>query len=269
VHGNRGGGGVQCAVRWRWSRCRRRRICRDPGGRGLAGRARRPPSARDDRGRALYRTSDQRECDDGGRGGGCRLRRRMAGPALCGKVRPRGSPRGAAPRCRARVRARGAGDAAGARARRAGGEEHSRWALDYFVFSRSLWGPPDALPAFAIGRPAFDNWLVRRAVLLGKPVPPPPPLFVSPTRPRTVQTSPLPGHRCLASAGRDAPGLRPNPEPRNVAPRDDAREGPPRVPQLPCRAWRGARGALVAEGPRGGRRTSTGTCRRARAPRRT
>ena len=84
---------------------------------------------------------------------------------------PRGSPPSAAPRCRARarLRARGAGDAAGARTRRAGGEEHSRWALDYFVFSRSFWGPPAALPAFAIGRPAFDNWLVRRAVLLGKP----------------------------------------------------------------------------------------------------
>lgn len=55
-------------------------------------------------------------------------------------------------------------------AAKAGGEEHTRWALDYFIFTKSLWGPPVEIPPFAIGRPAFDNWLVRRAVVLGKPV---------------------------------------------------------------------------------------------------
>ncbi len=72
--------------------------------------------------------------------------------------------------------------------------EHSRWALDYFAFTPGLWLPgrpvgpaaggrtaaaaaahPNAsarvgVPPFAVGRPGLDNWLVRRAVELGRPV---------------------------------------------------------------------------------------------------
>ncbi len=37
---------------------------------------------------------------------------------------------------------------------------HSPSGIDYFVFSRGLWGD---IPAFLAGRPGFDNWLIWRA----------------------------------------------------------------------------------------------------------
>jgi hypothetical protein len=40
------------------------------------------------------------------------------------------------------------------------GAWHGVTGLDYFVFSRGLWG---ALPPLAIGRTAWDNWLIYRA----------------------------------------------------------------------------------------------------------
>ncbi len=41
------------------------------------------------------------------------------------------------------------------------------WAIDYFVHSRGLWA---GMPPFAIGRFAFDNWLIYDAVRQGAPV---------------------------------------------------------------------------------------------------
>lgn len=43
---------------------------------------------------------------------------------------------------------------------RAKGRLHAITGIDYFAFSRHLW---DAIPPFAIGRTAWDNWLVGRA----------------------------------------------------------------------------------------------------------
>jgi hypothetical protein len=40
-------------------------------------------------------------------------------------------------------------------------------AIDYFVFSRGLWGE---LPPLAAGRASFDNWLLGRALELGVPL---------------------------------------------------------------------------------------------------
>ena len=40
------------------------------------------------------------------------------------------------------------------------GELHGKKGMDYFVFSRGLF---DSIPAFAIGRMAWDNWLVYKA----------------------------------------------------------------------------------------------------------
>ena len=40
-------------------------------------------------------------------------------------------------------------------------------AIDYFVFARGMWG---RLPAFAIGRTAWDNWLIYKARQLKIPV---------------------------------------------------------------------------------------------------
>ncbi|MGH9726530.1 MAG: hypothetical protein ACRD41_15820 [Candidatus Acidiferrales bacterium] len=40
-------------------------------------------------------------------------------------------------------------------------------AIDYFVFRPSLWGK---IPAFAIGRPCYDNWLLYQASHLGASV---------------------------------------------------------------------------------------------------
>lgn len=47
------------------------------------------------------------------------------------------------------------------------GSQHSVVGLDYFVYPRGFWG---TLPAFAIGRTAWDNWLIYRARELGVPV---------------------------------------------------------------------------------------------------
>jgi len=42
------------------------------------------------------------------------------------------------------------------------------WWIDYFAFSRGLYGPD--LPPFAIGRTAWDNWLVWKVIHSRKPV---------------------------------------------------------------------------------------------------
>lgn len=47
------------------------------------------------------------------------------------------------------------------------GSLHSYTGVDYYVFSRGLW---DKIPPFAIGRTAYDNWLIYKARLLGVPV---------------------------------------------------------------------------------------------------
>jgi len=41
------------------------------------------------------------------------------------------------------------------------------WGSDYFVFSRGLWAN---IPAFAIGRTSWDNWLIYEALKLGAAV---------------------------------------------------------------------------------------------------
>jgi hypothetical protein len=48
-----------------------------------------------------------------------------------------------------------------------GGKLHGPWGLDYFLFPRGLYRD---IPPFAIGRGAWDNWLVYRARSLGIPV---------------------------------------------------------------------------------------------------
>jgi len=40
------------------------------------------------------------------------------------------------------------------------GELYPRFAIDYFVFPKGIWGE---IPPFAIGRPAWDNWILYRA----------------------------------------------------------------------------------------------------------
>lgn len=47
------------------------------------------------------------------------------------------------------------------------GSLYSASAIDYFVFTRGLWG---SIPPFAIGRPGWDNWMIYRARFLGVPV---------------------------------------------------------------------------------------------------
>jgi hypothetical protein len=47
------------------------------------------------------------------------------------------------------------------------GSLHLQWGIDYFVFTQGLWGE---IPPFAIGRTAWDNWLIYRARSLGAPV---------------------------------------------------------------------------------------------------
>lgn len=47
------------------------------------------------------------------------------------------------------------------------GSLYSTSAIDYFVFTRGLWG---SIPPFAIGRPGWDNWMIYRARFLGAPV---------------------------------------------------------------------------------------------------
>ncbi len=44
------------------------------------------------------------------------------------------------------------------------GRLQSPTGIDYFAFRRGMWGD---IPGFAIGRPAFDNWLLYRACALG------------------------------------------------------------------------------------------------------
>ena len=41
---------------------------------------------------------------------------------------------------------------------------HGIKGMDYFVFPAGLWG---SIPSFAIGRPAWDNWMIYRAYTLG------------------------------------------------------------------------------------------------------
>ncbi len=44
------------------------------------------------------------------------------------------------------------------------GELHAETGMDYFAYSRGLWGP---IPPFAIGRTVWDNWLMYRACARG------------------------------------------------------------------------------------------------------
>ncbi len=41
-----------------------------------------------------------------------------------------------------------------------GGKLYPHFAIDYFVFPKGIWGQ---IPPFAIGRPAWDNWILYRA----------------------------------------------------------------------------------------------------------
>eukprot|EP01012_Entosiphon_sulcatum_P055639 TRINITY_DN7791_c0_g1_i1.p1 TRINITY_DN7791_c0_g1~~TRINITY_DN7791_c0_g1_i1.p1 ORF type:complete len:392 (+),score=52.97 TRINITY_DN7791_c0_g1_i1:22-1176(+) len=53
---------------------------------------------------------------------------------------------------------------------RLAGAKHDRIdAEDYFIFTRNFFGKAE-LPAFHVGRPGYDNWLVNRAIGTGKPV---------------------------------------------------------------------------------------------------
>jgi hypothetical protein len=47
------------------------------------------------------------------------------------------------------------------------GSMHPPTGIDYFVFSRGIMG---RLPRFAVGRPAWDNWMIYRARSMGIPV---------------------------------------------------------------------------------------------------
>lgn len=47
------------------------------------------------------------------------------------------------------------------------GELDSPWAIDWFLFPRDL---DLGLPPFAVGRPAWDNWVIARARALGLPI---------------------------------------------------------------------------------------------------
>lgn len=47
------------------------------------------------------------------------------------------------------------------------GTWRSDWAIDYFIFKKNLW---KSIPPFAIGRLAWDNWLIYRARVLNAPV---------------------------------------------------------------------------------------------------
>lgn len=47
------------------------------------------------------------------------------------------------------------------------GRPHPATGIDYFVYPRGMWG---AIPPFAIGRFAWDNWLLWRALELGVPL---------------------------------------------------------------------------------------------------
>src|SRR5262249_21576215 len=47
------------------------------------------------------------------------------------------------------------------------GKPRGPFGIDYFVFSRGLYG---RLPAFALGRSYFDNWLIWKVRSMGVPV---------------------------------------------------------------------------------------------------
>src|SRR5262249_7877107 len=47
------------------------------------------------------------------------------------------------------------------------GRPHRPTGIDYFVFSRDMWG---VLPPFAVGRFSWDNWMIYRARQLQVPV---------------------------------------------------------------------------------------------------
>lgn len=44
---------------------------------------------------------------------------------------------------------------------------HDHWGIDYLVYRRGTWGE---IPPFAVGRPAWDNWMIYRAWELGVPI---------------------------------------------------------------------------------------------------
>jgi hypothetical protein len=46
--------------------------------------------------------------------------------------------------------------------------QRDEWWIDYFVFSRGLYGPE--VPPFAIGRTTWDDWLIWNVINAGKPV---------------------------------------------------------------------------------------------------
>ncbi len=47
------------------------------------------------------------------------------------------------------------------------GQQHSRYGIDYFLFPRETY---QRIPPFAIGRTAWDNWLIYKVRTLGLPV---------------------------------------------------------------------------------------------------
>jgi len=47
------------------------------------------------------------------------------------------------------------------------GKLYPHFAIDYFVFPKGIWRD---IPPFAIGRPAWDNWIIYRARSFGLPV---------------------------------------------------------------------------------------------------
>jgi len=47
------------------------------------------------------------------------------------------------------------------------GKLYPHFAIDYFVFPKGIWG---VIPPFAIGRPAWDNWIIYRARSLDLPI---------------------------------------------------------------------------------------------------
>jgi hypothetical protein len=48
------------------------------------------------------------------------------------------------------------------------GRQQTIWWIDYFAFSRGIYG--EGLPALAIGRSCWDNWLVWKGTVSGNPV---------------------------------------------------------------------------------------------------
>jgi hypothetical protein len=47
------------------------------------------------------------------------------------------------------------------------GSLHAKWGIDYFVFPKH--SPLLQIPRFAVGRPAWDNWMIFHARSLGIP----------------------------------------------------------------------------------------------------